>query len=197
MWDEEQFFHDFVSASDHVKMDEAFVDELKKMAADDDKNQQWLKRMNLIRTAAVFAIIMLVCMIGIGVFLKTQKSQIGSNSLSSLSDKADLHAGNEETSIYVGTIGGKSEIEKAIDYIENKEITVLNQEDEFLSNKERSNLLEQLHHAKHIVERTILEELKNDADFEEYKIEENNMVIKRYASGYIVINDTALYQIQE
>ena len=153
--------------------------------------------MNLIRTAAVFAIIMLVCMIGIGVFLKTQKSQIGSNSLSSLSDKADLHAGNEETSIYVGTIGGKSEIEKAIDYIENKEITVLNQEDEFLSNKERSNLLEQLHHAKHIVERTILEELKNDADFEEYKIEENNMVIKRYASGYIVINDTALYQIQE
>ena len=201
MWDEEKFFKDFVRESENVKPDEQFVNELKKMAEDGEKKTakiQWNERIKLARTAAVIAVLMIVCIAGIDVFLKSERE--GRHDVvesKSPSKKADVHAGNDETSIYIGTIGGKSELEKTIDFLEDKNIAVTDAAGRNISTKERKNILEKLNNVKHIVERSTLEELKSDTEYVVYQIEEKEVVIKIYDSGYVVINNTALYQIEE
>lgn len=88
MWDEKKFFEDYVNESEKIKPDDQFVDQLKKMAVQEDAKKKSVPMIKYAALAASF----LVC-IGLGSFV--WQAQDTKSDQDNTSFEAGLQAGNQ------------------------------------------------------------------------------------------------------
>lgn len=202
MWDENKFFDDFVKSADGIKPDDSFVNDLKLMVSDSGSRvvkMQSVKRLRIIRYSVIVAVFMIfgVVITIVHGSMKTFSGQKEPDSSQTIGNTAEVHAGNDDEGIYIGTIGEESEIDRAIRLLEGRETEVKDDDGENVKRTDRRNLLDKLANARQVTEGRKLKDLADDTDYETYIVTaygKESMTIKVYQSGYIVINDKALYR---
>lgn len=142
MWDEEKFFKDFAEATDRIKPDAAFVEQLKeKMNSENvvqlEMRMKKRKQIRYMAAAAVVALCVGAGGIGFSIF--------GGNS--NVTQQNVPHAGKEEPSGEVtGKVSGTTDqvLSNVISIIEDSANMVDDEQGNSLSTQERENLVEML-----------------------------------------------------
>lgn len=143
MWDEKEFFEDFVKESEKIKPEEEFIRKLKNL---EQKKQR--KKFPYARYTAAAAMI-LICF-GIGAFTFRKFGFTAPKSNSGLEYNVDLKAESGEEQIHSGNIGTGShnDLSQALAQLEEPDMVITNQKGEELSEEEREGLLERLKEAR-------------------------------------------------
>lgn len=201
MWNEKEFFDDFVIESKKVEPDRDFVEHLKNMTNDmeTDNNKYNGKRKNFFNISnykmgyIVAAMILLVCVMAGGItwniFLKSKSDGKNDN----VSDS--IHAGTQDKDIQSGTIGDKNGIIQAGLLMEDENIKVVDENGESISSAKRKILIKWLNMAQKTDKQTDL-----DMDYVSYFCEgDKTLEIRIYGDEeYIVIEgEDIIYEIRE
>lgn len=193
MWNEKKFFQDFVEESEKVKPDEEFVQQLKKMADDNELKSMNRRKMQvrLVKYTAVAASFLLCFIIG-GIAWNAHEKITKNNNDETNTYTVDVHAGNKNQGVHSGFIGDESDLESVIERIGDENVIMKDENGEEISSETRKNLLKLLNKAEKADEIVELEEKYTSY----FCIGEKDIEIKVYNREYIVIGDSdVVYRI--
>lgn len=206
MWNEKEFFEDFVKESEKLQPDKQFVAQLKDMARDveedESKASKWRnktgKRINIkvymYRYIAI-AVIVILCVTAGGITWNTaHKSKSGSGKSTNTDVSGNIHAGTHDKDIHSGIIGDKKGISQASMLLENDSIIVTDEYGKSISTAKRKIILKWLN----MSEKTD-EEIDANTDYVSYFCKgEEEMEIRIYDEEYIVIaGEDDIYKIMD
>lgn len=195
MWNEKEFFQDFVEESEKVKPDEDFVQQLKSMMDDEQiaKQEKRRKQVVIMRYATVAAAFLLCVIIG-GVTWNFWNKEPNHSEEETNSYTADVHAGNNNHEIQSGVIGiTDSELQEAILMVGDEDVVIKGEDGELISAGKRKKLLDMLNRAEKVEEIIEFE----DGYTSYFCTSEGTLEIKIYNSEYIQLGDSdSIYQIK-
>ena len=204
MWDEEKFFKDFVKESESIKPDREFIDNLKQTANDSNQIviEQRRRRFKVISSSVIAAALLLCFTVGLVMWNDFGKTSTGKDTekITTPDSTVGIHAGKDNKGIYIGTIGESSELETAIEMLEDDSTQVTSGDESTLSEAGRKKVITILNSSQKVNDIEELEKLREADGSEDYELYEltnkvEKLSIKVYASGYVVINDKSIYKV--
>lgn len=201
MWNEKEFFDDFVKESKKVEPDRDFVEHLKNVAKDMETdnnkyNGKIRNRFNISnykRGYIVAVMILLICVMAGGITLNISHKSKSEGKDKDVSD--NIHAGTQDKDIQSGTIGDKNGILQAGILMENENIKVVDESGEPISAAKRKIIIKWLNMAQKTDKHIDL-----DMDYVSYFCEgEKTLEIRIYGDEeYIVIaGEDDIYEIRD
>lgn len=194
MWDEQQFFEDFVKDTDRIKPDAAFIEQLKEQINQD--NVVRLKKRKRTQYMAVAASLLLcISTAGIGwnIFAIKQKNPGQNEDVY----QGQLSAGKEEEKVSSGEVGENDSILlDVISMVEDETNLLDNEQGVSLSTQERKKLVEMLKNSEKIKNSVEIsaEEFSNNS-IVYYCVSDETVKITVYEEKYIMIGD-AIYIVK-
>lgn len=185
MWDEKQFFEDFVNESDKIKPDKEFVESLKKLDSKENLEEQKRKSSSQIifRYAAIAAAIVVAIAAGIWIYAVNRPGNNGGEEIT-----LPINAGQEETADKY-TDSSDISLERVKELVKDDSIQIVDGDGNIISRETRSGLEDMLDRA---VETDSVTGMFGDKT--QYIIKgEEEIVIQIYFEQYILINETDVY----